>query len=461
MKKGISILSVSIIFVSIILFTACQRNNLLNPKKPIILNVWHNYGGQMKNTMDEMIDEFNDTVGLEKGIILNVTSISGSKTLHEKLVMAANDDPNAPELPDITTAYPNTALLLAEKGLLADIEIQFTQDELSLYVPRFIDEGRLKDNHLYVFPVAKSTEVMFVNETIFNRFMRENNVSYENLKTFEGINKTAKIYYDWTDNLTPDIKNDGKAFIVYDSLFNMAQVSYSQLGDSFIKNNKLDYSSPVFKKIWDIIYKPSVQGYTAIFDGYGSDLAKTGDVVCSIGSTAGVLFYPPTVTYADNVVESVEYIILPYPTIEGGKKVAIQRGSGICVTKSTKEKEYAAGIFLKWFTEPEQNLRFISSTGYLPVTNDAFNKIMTEDNKYVSDKNIKKLLTATKLMHNEYDFYIPPIFDKFDEIQKQYDKRLKQAATESKKIYFELLNETEDTSAFEESSENAFLVFIK
>ena len=38
------------------------------------------------------------------------------------------------------------------------------------------------------------------------------------------------------------------------------------------------------------------------------------------------------------------------------------------VTKSTKEKEYASVEFLKWLTAPEQNIKFVSETGYLPVT---------------------------------------------------------------------------------------------
>ena len=49
--------------------------------------------------MDEMIDKFNETVGAKEGIIISVTSISGSDTLHDKLIMAANGEPGAPPLP--------------------------------------------------------------------------------------------------------------------------------------------------------------------------------------------------------------------------------------------------------------------------------------------------------------------------------------------------------------------------
>lgn len=452
-KKALLCLLIFVVF----LFGCDSKEN--GPGNPITLNLWHNYGGQMKNTMDDIITEFNDTVGKDKGIIINVTSISGAATLHEKLLMAADDEPNAPELPDITTLYPNTALILAEKGLLADIGLQFTEEELSKYVQRFVEEGRLTNGNLYVFPTAKSTEVIFLNMTIFNRFIKENDVDYNDLNTFEDILETAEKYYKWTDNQTPDIKHDGKAFIVYDSLFNMAQTGYQQLDDHFIVNEKLNLSSQNFKKIWDLFYEPAVKGYVANYSGYGSDLIKTGNVAASIGSTAGVLFYPPTVTYEDNIIEAAEYLILPYPTFKNGKKVAIQRGGGMSIIKSNNAKEHAAGIFLKWFTEPDQNLRFVSSTGYLPVTEEAFNAVMN-DNSIISDNKIKKLISATREMQEQYTFYIPPAFDKFEELQNNYEKSMKETATLSRKNYLIRLDSMDEESAFKAVSEDLYKGFI-
>ncbi len=113
MKRGLSISIALILLMGII--SGCGNKHGLNPKKPVTLTMWHNFGGQMKETMDGMVDEFNETVGAEKGIILNVTSISSSSALHEKLTMAANKDPGAPELPDISTANPKTAIILMEK----------------------------------------------------------------------------------------------------------------------------------------------------------------------------------------------------------------------------------------------------------------------------------------------------------------------------------------------------------
>lgn len=452
----------SLIFATIMMtvLTACINNINVTSKNPVTLTLWHNYGGQLKETMDEMIDEFNETIGAENGIIISVTSISGSSTLHDKLTMAANGDPGAPSLPDITTLYPKTALILFDKGLLADLNQYFTSQELSAYIPEFLQEGKINNDGLYVFPTAKSTEVLFVNKTLFERFAKATGAKIQDLQTIEGIMKTADLYYQWTDQLTPDVENDGKMFFISDSLFNFSLIGCQQLGEDLMNEGKLHFDSPSYFRIWESYFKPAVLGQTAIFDGYATDLAKTGDILCSTGSTAGVSFFSPTVTYADNTSDLVELVVLPYPIFEGGKKIAIQRGAGMGVIKSTKEKEDAASIFLKWFTSPENNLRFVSSTGYLPVTKEAFGELMSKEIDNVSNDSIKKLLQASKVMQDEYSFYIPPLFDGIDEFQKQYESHFKRIALESRELYLDLLKNNTPETAYEMVVNRSYESFI-
>ncbi|CFX17727.1 Uncharacterized [Syntrophomonas zehnderi OL-4] len=454
------IMVIFLILFCITMFAGCEKSDRVDSKNPVTLTLWHNYGGQLKETMDEMIDEFNETTGAENGITISVTSISGSAALHEKLTMAANGDPGAPSLPDITTAYPKTALILAEKGLLADLNRQFSSKELSAYIPEFLKEGRLKGDSLYVFPTAKSTEVLFVNKTLYDRFARDTGARIQDLSTFEGIIRNAALYYDWTDQQTPKIPNDGKLFFMPDSVFNFSQVGYRQLGAEFINNGQINFNSPQYPRIWNAYYKPAVLGQVAVFNGYATDLAKTGDIVCSTGSTAGVSFFSPMVTYRDNSSEPVDLAILPYPIFEGGKKVAIQRGAGMSVIKSTKEKERCAGIFLKWFTSPENNLRFVSSNGYLPVTEEAFGKIMAEKINMIPDPKIKKLLQTARIMQKEYEFYIPPLFANSDEIEGQYESQLKEIAGKSRQEYIDLLKNQDSVRAYDAVTTGAYSGFI-
>lgn len=459
MKKYLLIF-IALSLVLIIVLAGCNEYVGVSSRNPVTLNLWHNYGGQLKDTMDDMIDEFNETVGVEKGIMINITSISGSATLHEKLILAANNEPGSPPLPDITTTYPKTALLLEEKKLLADLNEQFNSEELSAYIPEFLEEGRIKGDSLYVFPTAKSTEVLFVNKTIFDEFSRDTGVKLEDLKTFEGIIRAASLYYDWTDIKTPDVNNDGKMFFMPDSLFNYSLVGYKQLGEDFIEYETMNLSSHQYHKVWDCYFKPAVLGQVAIFDGYATDLAKTGDIVCSTGSTAGVSFFSPIVTYSDNTSEPAELTVLPYPVFENGKKVAIQRGAGMSVIKSTEEKEYAAGVFLKWFTSPENNIYFVSSTGYLPVTKEAFGEILSREIHNISDDNIKKLLSTTKIMQEEYSFHIPPLFDGIDELQEEYENKLKDVAEKARKSYMNLIKSIDSKTAYESISNSMYTDFV-
>ena len=63
------------------------------------------------------------------------------------------------------------------------IMIIFRENELKDFIPEFLKEGEI-DGRLLVFPVAKSTEILFVNKTIFDRFSADTGASMEQLTTW-------------------------------------------------------------------------------------------------------------------------------------------------------------------------------------------------------------------------------------------------------------------------------------
>lgn len=244
-----------------------------------------------------LIDEFNSTLGREQGIVINVTAISSSAELNESLDMIAAGDPGAPAMPDICTAYPKVAIQFQQTGRLANLDSYFSQEELSGYVPAFIEEGRLADGGLYVFPLAKSTEILYLNQTLFDRFAAETGAKQEQLATFEGIAALSKMYYDWTDAKTPDIPGDGKMFFTADSWFNVAQAGMKQLGSSLIEGETLNLSGETYAHIFATTYVPAVEGGIAIYDGYSPTSPKPATWSARPGSSAGILFYGDTITY--------------------------------------------------------------------------------------------------------------------------------------------------------------------
>ncbi len=420
MKKFLSLL-ISLVIFSLTL-SGCDVSN----KNPVTLNMWHNYGGDMQQAMDILIDEFNGTVGKDKGIIINVTAISSSSELNENLDMIANGDPGAPEMPDIFTGYPKVAMQFAEKDMLADFADYFNENELSEYVAPFVEEGRLSDGGIYVFPIAKSTEVLYLNKTLFDDFASKTDAKIEDLATFEGIARLSEIYYEWSG---------GKQFFATDSWFNLAEVGMAQLGKSIFDNEALSLDDESFDYIMNVLYPPAVNGGIIVYDGYSSDLSKTGDIVCSIGSSAGILFYGDTITLPDGSVKEVTYDILPYPIFQNGDKKALQRGGGLMVAKTNKTKEAAACEFIKWLTASDQNMKFIGETGYLPVTVEAFENALGEHIENLDDVRIRKMLTSVTSMYGEYTFFTAPNYSNFDNDSESLEALLIKLLTDEREKF--------------------------
>ena len=207
--------NIIIFLIAVLLFCTGCSNTVTKEEVPTTITVWHVYGGQTDSPLNDLIDQFNQTVGKQKQINVQVTSVSNTNTIHELVLAAANEEPGAPELPDLFISYPKTVLALPDDSILVDYKDYFSEEELSDFIPAFIEEGTIGD-HLVIFPVAKSTEIMFINQTIFDRFSQETGIGMEDLDTWEGLYKAAETYAEWSDAQTPDIPGDAKAMFVHD-----------------------------------------------------------------------------------------------------------------------------------------------------------------------------------------------------------------------------------------------------
>lgn len=178
---------------------------VLDPENPVTLTIWHYYNGAYQAAFDKLVEEFNNSAGKDLGIY-------------------------AEEMPDLFSAYTDSALGLQKDGLLTDLNQYFTAEELDKYVDAYIQEGEFAgDGGLYVFPVAKSTEITMMNKTDWDKFAEEPGATLDDLSTVEGIAKVAEQYYDWTDAQTPDVPDDGKAFYGRDSMSNYFLIGMKQM----------------------------------------------------------------------------------------------------------------------------------------------------------------------------------------------------------------------------------------
>ena len=75
----------------------------LDPDNPVSLTVWHYYNGAQQATFDTLVEEFNATVGKEKGIYVEEYSQGSVYDLEQAVQSAIKGEVGADDLPDICT----------------------------------------------------------------------------------------------------------------------------------------------------------------------------------------------------------------------------------------------------------------------------------------------------------------------------------------------------------------------
>lgn len=396
---------VLILLLLFCLLPSCN-DDPLSREYPITLTMWHVYGAQTESPMNDLVERFNSTVGRERGIVVEVTSVSNSTAIHSALVSAARLQPGSGDLPDLFICYPKTLAAMGSNRAL-DWNSWFSKKEREAFVPEFLEEGIL-DGGLRIFPLTKSTNIFYVNASIFDRFSRDTGVTYADLATWEGVFDAAEKYYRWSG---------GKAFFKYDDWLHYFMINTEALGGSFFSGENINWESPVLKKIWTPLARAALKGEVNLSPGYCTKAMMIGEAVCGIGSSASVIYFKDTVTFADNTTIPLRLVMLPVPLFRGAKPLVIQRGAGLCALKSTPDREYAASIFCKWLASEEINLPFAIRCGYFPVTKKALERLGREEDAEFSDNRHRDQYKVMLDLYAHSSFYRPPVFGGYADME--------------------------------------------
>ena len=376
MKKRL--LSLLLLCTLVFALSGCGEKTLLNKKEPVSLSFWHVYGEQAGLPMDLLVQEFNRTVGQERGVQVQVTGMSSASQIGGYLKEAQSGGKGVQEMPDLFTCHIIDALELGEDNLVPWNE-QFTPDELSDFIPGFLSDGTAEDGRLLIFPVSKSTQLLMCNGSGFDRFSAATGVGYEDLATWEGFYDAAGRFYDWSD----------KPFCALDYPIRAVELNALERGsgDFYTENGWYDTGNAVFKESWMQFARSLAQGHVVVSDLYSNTQVMTGDVLSGLGSSAAIL----------------------YPTTEA--PAPILAGVGLCAYRTTEQKAEAAALFVRWLTEAERNLDFVAQTGYMPVRSGAFDAIADYDNFPAPEEGYRQLYAALKTMREDYTPVSEPRFE--------------------------------------------------
>lgn len=434
MKKKLAFLLTATL--CIMMFISCKKqiSSKLQPDNPVIITVWYYYNGLQKQAFDDLIDEFNFTKGKELGIIVEGYNYGGVSELADSIRASANNNVGAEKLPNIFAGYSDIAKEIDDMGMVADLDLYMTTKEKEKYVSEYIKEGDLDGKGSFkIFPIAKSTEVLVLNKTVWNSFSEEENVSQEELKTWEGIAKVAEKYYNWSG---------GKAFFGRDAFANYMFVGSKQLGQEILVKDedgtKVVIDEKVMRRLWDNYYVPYIKGYYTHEGKFASDDAKTGVIAAFVASTSGAGHFPTEVYLDNGDIYPIECDILELPNFEGCEPYAVQQGAGMIVTKTDEIHEYASTVFLKWFSEAERNLNFSTVVGYLPVMKEvnnieAINKVMDQSNGQI-DENVKNALIKSVEQCRKYNLFTNPVVENSSKYRNIINLSMNDKASKDRQI---------------------------
>ena len=380
-------------------FSACRKQSVLSPDDPVVLTLWHTYGEQSDSPMNRLIDQFNASTGKERGIVIKTTLMTVAAKISDRLAEAQNGTVGAVPLPDLFFCHNNDAAAFGADRLL-DWSSLFTTAEIAAFVPDFLADGMV-DGHLSVLPVSKSTHVLYLSGGEFDRFSAATGVTYESLATWDGFFSAAEQYF---------VYSGGKPFCAFDYLIRAVELyAVSEGADpaAFYRDGWYDFSDPALKKAYLRFAEAIAKGHIAVADLYSNTQVMTGETPAGMGSSAGILYYNDTVTYPDNTSEPMKLKVLPMPYANAARKVDTQAGVGLCAVKSDERKTAAASVFAHWLTEGERNLTFVSETGYMPVTADAYARFTAHTFR---DEGYRSLYAALNIVKSDYSLLREPAY---------------------------------------------------
>ena len=427
-KKIVSVLFIA--GLALATFSGCAGKGLLNPKKPVTLTMWHVYGEQADSPMNRYVEEFNSTVGREKGVVIDVTLMSNASQIGEKLIKAQQGKAGVPSMPDLFFCHTSNAAELGTENLV-DWKKEFSEKELSEFVEGFIADGT-ENGVLAVLPVSKSTHLLFLAGSAFGRFAAEKKVTYQDLATWDGFFGVAEKYYEYSG---------GKPFCALDYLLRSVELNAISRGaKGFYSENGWYNENEVLLGSYTKFANAIAKGHIVVSDLYSNTQVMTGQTVSGISSSAAVLYYNERITYPDNHWEHTNLKILPVPQAGVGEKYATQAGVGLCAYKTTDQKTEAEKVFAQWFTEEKRNLDFVAETGYMPVKNGAFDKL--SDYAFKND-GFRDTYAALKLTRDSCVFlsesnakgYFPKTYELYGKIrnlQKELKTKIAGGATTEK-----------------------------
>ena len=112
-----------------------------SPSNPVNITIWTYYNGEQLEAFNALVDEFNSTVGKEQGITVESSSHGSVTDLENNVLASAEGKVGAEAMPNIFSAYADTAYALDEMGQIADLSDYLSEEDRAAFIEDYLSEG--------------------------------------------------------------------------------------------------------------------------------------------------------------------------------------------------------------------------------------------------------------------------------------------------------------------------------
>ncbi len=364
MKK--LILSALIVLASCVMLTAGGTKE--NKEK---VTVWHSSQGSALTTFEEIVDTFNETIGEEKGIVIEAVYQGKANDVLTKVNAALGTS----TLPDIAMMDATAALDMNNTGAVVTLE-ELGIDTSSI-LPAAL-ASYTSEKGTIALPFNASALLYYYNKTLYD----EKGLSVP--QTIDEMTASAAILgeKDRNGNLTVS------AFSGIPTTYELTYFISQQRGGTYLVNNKNGHEGTATEVLFGAegTYRAFLEKWNNLFaTGYCDALSSGVSDDFIAGRTASMLASSSNLTrILSTVGDSFEVGVSRVPLVNetSNGKAVVSGGALFSFTKSEAVK-----TVLEYLITSDVQARWSEETGYVPVntetcTSEAYSSFLEKNPLY-------------------------------------------------------------------------------
>lgn len=316
---------------------------------------WHQQTGNNGKALEKLVDTFNKSNPWK---IKVQPILKGNTGVIFQAMLAALQ---TKDLPNLLAAYQNEAATYQNVNALVDLN-DFVNDKTYGF-------GKAGMDDFFSAYLAQDVNPQYNNQRLGIAVFRSLEVMYYNKDALKALGYDAppKSWQEF-EEIGCKYKDSGAGRLGYEvrtDASGVAAAAFAQGGDVYDpKTNKFTLDTAevqVYPQVMQDMMQKGCAGLPAAAFADQNDFAAQ-KVLFYTGTSAGFTFVRDAINKTGKPFDW-EIAAIPYKD----KPVGNVYGASVSVVNTAKEKNLAAWLYLRWFTEPEQQAVWAQASNYYPV----------------------------------------------------------------------------------------------